>query len=93
LLSAPPEQLASALQPLAACAGRVLPIARLTREGARQAAYGRRLTAADFEAHPPDGTCAWLAPSGKLAAIGTAAPGNEYVVDRGFAYDTSSSAS
>jgi tRNA pseudouridine55 synthase len=87
---APPDDLASAILPVAAAAARVLPIATLTREGADHAAHGRPLGPEHFEGEPPAARAAWLAPDGRLVAIGSPHPDKGFAVERGLRQDTSS---
>jgi tRNA pseudouridine55 synthase len=82
-LSDPPEKIAAAVQPLATCVGRVLPVAHLKEGGAQKARFGQKLDASDFDAPPREGHSAWLAPSGELVAIGLATNGL-LRVERGF---------
>jgi tRNA pseudouridine55 synthase len=90
------ETLIGALAPLATAAGRALPIARLSDEGADRARKGQVLATLHFISAPPPGFSAWLDPRGELVAVGRGpAPGNaldadRFVVERGFSQSTSS---
>jgi tRNA pseudouridine55 synthase len=86
------EALVQALQPLARSAGRVLPLCTLSPEGTERARHGQALASAHFAAPPATSTSAWLDPGGELVAIGRADDTGRFVVDRGFAQPTSSSA-
>lgn len=80
--------------PLAAAAGRALPTARLTEEGAVRARQGKALHREDFASAPgdEDDVACWVDPDGRLAALGRLEPSGEYRVVRGFraAVDNSS---
>jgi tRNA pseudouridine55 synthase len=79
----PPETL-PALIPVAAAARRSLPCATLASSGAERAARGQRLAPTDFANEPPQGTSAWFAADGTLAALGSRHPDGTFRVIRGF---------
>jgi tRNA pseudouridine55 synthase len=89
---APRELLVGALESLAQAAARVMPVCRLLADGADRARHGRALGAEHFVAPPGDGVSAWLDPLGQLVAVGSAEGDGRFVVGRGFAQPTSSSA-
>jgi tRNA pseudouridine55 synthase len=76
-----PEALRRALVPLGQAAALALPAARLTEAGARRAHLGQPLRLEDFTAPPPragadeEAISAWLAPNGRLVAVGRVQPG------------------
>jgi tRNA pseudouridine55 synthase len=72
------------IQPLASVAARVLGVARLSVEGARDALHGRAVRASDIVAQAP-GPCAWLDERGTLVAIGEVEADGQGRVLRGFA--------
>jgi tRNA pseudouridine55 synthase len=82
---APAEALRAALQPLATVAARILPTARLSDTGARDARFGRLVLGADIEsAVPPHTPCVWLDPAGALLAVGQLEDDGRGRVLRGF---------
>lgn len=78
------EEALAHLQPIARAAARVLRIARLNENGARDAYHGRAVRASDITAEAP-GPCAWLDESGTLVAIGQVEADGRGQVIRGFA--------
>ncbi|MBI4700780.1 MAG: tRNA pseudouridine(55) synthase TruB [Deltaproteobacteria bacterium] len=71
---------------LADAARAALPCAALTPDGEQRAARGQRLGAEHFAAPPPlDAASAWLAPSGRLVAVGLCGADGRASVLRGFA--------
>jgi tRNA pseudouridine55 synthase len=88
---APAEMLRAALQPLALLAARVLPVARLSETGARDARFGRLVAGADIECTaPPHTPCVWLDPGGALLAVGQLEDDGRGRVLRGFGGESSS---
>jgi len=78
------EEALARIQPIASVAARVLRIARLSANGARDAHHGRAVRAADIAAEAP-GPSAWLDESGTLVAIGEIDADGRGRVIRGFA--------
>jgi tRNA pseudouridine55 synthase len=78
------ERLSSALIPMAAVAGRVMPTAELTAEGATLASHGKKLDRTHFAAPPPEGISAWLTAQDDLVAIGKEVEPGRFAVQRGF---------
>ncbi len=68
---------------LEAAASRVMPSARLTEQGARDAACGRAVAETDIAGVDSDGIHAWFDPSGRLVALGERRETRHFVL-RGF---------
>lgn len=74
-----------ALMTLEEGAGRVLPTAHLTPEGAQRAAHGQQLGAEHFAAiENARHFSAWLGPRGRLIAVGRREDDGTFRVERGF---------
>jgi tRNA pseudouridine55 synthase len=89
---APREALCASLLPLAEAAARALPVCRLSEEGVERARRGQVLGEGHFVAPPGEGMSAWVDPGGELVAVGRTSDVGRFVVERGFAYSTSSAA-
>jgi tRNA pseudouridine55 synthase len=88
-IDAPRDAMAAALEPIARVVERVLPVGRLTAEGALRARRGQLLDAEHFFAAPPAELAGWIDERGNVVALGRLA-GERYAVERGFSQSTSS---
>ena len=84
-LDTPAEEIAARVLPLDHAAVRVLPVARLTAVGARDARFGRAVRAADLDGGAEgSGPSAWLDPEGVMVAVGIRQEDGTGNVVRGF---------
>jgi tRNA pseudouridine55 synthase len=93
-LDTAPDELEARVLPLELAAERVLPVARLSATGVRDAGYGRTIAAGDIEATgpgPAPGPHAWLDPDGRLVAVGELRDDGLGHVLRGFTSPSSAS--
>ena len=82
-IDTPADELRARILPLSHAATRVLPVAQLTDDGARDARFGRPVRPCDIEASS-DAPHAWFDPNRKLVAIGERKPDGSGQVIRGF---------
>jgi tRNA pseudouridine55 synthase len=81
--AAPADEILARMHSLARAAGRVLPLAALTDDGARDARQGRPVHPRDIDGRTP-GPSAWVDPSGELVAVGERDESGHGRVLRGF---------
>ncbi|HZU84606.1 MAG TPA: tRNA pseudouridine(55) synthase TruB [Polyangiaceae bacterium] len=77
------DELLARMLPAASAAARVLPVAKITDAGARDARHGRTVHPHDIDG-PAGGPTAWIDPGGRLVAVGRVDDAGRGAVLRGF---------